>query len=91
MNDAMRNTRLRGAGSVTATIVQHLCAFVDLAVGIAVARRALSQNRRRAFVISATGVRALARRYSFSRTMLESGAPEPTTATFSGTTSPRRS
>ena len=57
------------------------------AVGIAVARRALSRNRRRAFVISATGVRALARRYSFSRTMLESGAPVPTTATFSGTTS----
>jgi LacI family transcriptional regulator, gluconate utilization system Gnt-I transcriptional repressor len=57
------------------------------AVGVAVARRALSQNRRRAFVISANGVRALARRYSFSRTMLEGGAPEPAAATFSGTTS----
>jgi LacI family gluconate utilization system Gnt-I transcriptional repressor len=56
------------------------------AVGAAVARRALSQNRRRAFVISAAGVRALARRYSFSRTMLENGAPEPTAATLSGTT-----
>jgi LacI family gluconate utilization system Gnt-I transcriptional repressor len=56
------------------------------AVGVAVARRALSQNRRRAFVISATGVRALARRHSFSRTMLENGAPEPSAATLSGTT-----
>ena len=56
------------------------------AVGVAVARRALSQNRRRAFVISASGVRALARRHSFARTMRESGAPEPGAAIFGGTT-----
>jgi len=56
------------------------------AVGVAVARHALSQNRRRAFVISAKGVRALARRNSFSRAMVESGAPEPLTATFAGMT-----
>jgi len=55
-------------------------------VGVAVARRALSQNRRCAFVVSANGARALARRNGFSLTMLQGGAPEPTTATFSGTT-----
>src|SRR5271170_5335588 len=55
-------------------------------VGIAVAHHAMKQRRRRAFIISATGVRALARRYSFSRTMLESGAAEPATATFQGQT-----
>jgi LacI family gluconate utilization system Gnt-I transcriptional repressor len=56
------------------------------AVGVAVARHALSRGRRRVLIISATGVRALARRYSFSRTMLESGAPEPIAATFAGQT-----
>jgi LacI family transcriptional regulator, gluconate utilization system Gnt-I transcriptional repressor len=56
------------------------------AVGVAVARRALSQNRRHAFVISATGARAHARRLSFSRTMLEGKAPEPAAATFTGMT-----
>jgi LacI family gluconate utilization system Gnt-I transcriptional repressor len=56
------------------------------AVGVAVARHALARGRRRAFMISATGVRALARRYGFSRTMLAGGAPEPVTATFVGAT-----
>jgi LacI family gluconate utilization system Gnt-I transcriptional repressor len=55
-------------------------------VGIAVARRALDTGRRRAFVISASGVRALARRTSFSRTMLDAGAPDPSAATFVGST-----
>ncbi len=56
------------------------------AVGVAVARHALERGRRRAFVISATGVRALARRYGFSRTMMQGGAPEPAAATFVGGT-----
>jgi len=56
------------------------------AVGVAVARHALARGRRRAFMISATGVRALARRYGFSRTMLAEGAPEPVAATFVGAT-----
>jgi LacI family transcriptional regulator, gluconate utilization system Gnt-I transcriptional repressor len=56
------------------------------AIGKAVARHTLALGRRRAFVISASGVRALARRDSFSRAMLASGAPEPIVATFSGTT-----
>ena len=55
-------------------------------VGVAVARHALARGRRRAFMISATGVRALARRYGFSRTMLAEGAPEPVAATFVGAT-----
>ena len=56
------------------------------AVGVAVAHRALSQNRRRALVISATGTRALARRRSFTRTMLDGGAPEPATVAGGVTT-----
>ena len=56
------------------------------AIGKAVARHALTLGRRQAFVISASGVRALARRDSFSRAMLASGAPPPIVATFSGTT-----
>ena len=55
-------------------------------VGVAVARHALARGRRRVFMISATGVRALARRYGFSRTMMAGGAPEPVTATFVGPT-----
>jgi LacI family gluconate utilization system Gnt-I transcriptional repressor len=56
------------------------------AIGKAVARHALALGRRQAFVISASGVRALARRDSFSRAMLAGGALEPFVATFSGTT-----
>jgi len=55
-------------------------------VGVAIARRALEWGRRRSFVISATGPRALARRTSFARTMVEAGAPDPSTATFAGPT-----
>jgi LacI family gluconate utilization system Gnt-I transcriptional repressor len=56
------------------------------AIGRAVARHVLALGRRQAFVISASGVRALARRDSFSRAMRENGAPEPVVASFSGTT-----
>ena len=63
--------------------------FSHEAVGKVVARHVLSRNRRRAFVVSATGMRALARRYSFSRAMLEGGAPEPEVATFDGPTTYR--
>jgi LacI family gluconate utilization system Gnt-I transcriptional repressor len=69
-----------------ATPIDLVVGLSHKAVGVAVARRALSQNRRRAFVISATGVRALARRDSFSGAMLESGAPEPSAAMFASTT-----
>ena len=60
--------------------------FSHEAVGVAVARHALAGGRRRALVISATGMRALARRYGFSRTFLDEGAPEPVTLTFPGST-----
>jgi LacI family transcriptional regulator, gluconate utilization system Gnt-I transcriptional repressor len=56
------------------------------AIGRAVARHALALGRRDSLVISASGVRARARRDSFSRTMLEGGAPEPIVASFAGTT-----
>jgi LacI family gluconate utilization system Gnt-I transcriptional repressor len=58
--------------------------FSHEAVGATVAQRALALGRRQALVVSASGVRALARRDSFARTMLEGGAHEPVVATFSG-------
>lgn len=58
--------------------------FSHSAVGIAVAHRALALGRRQALIVSARGSRALARRYSFARTLLEHGAPEPRVTTFSG-------
>ena len=63
--------------------------FSHDAVGAEVARHVLSHGRRRAFVVSATGMRALARRYSFSRAMLQGGAPEPAVSTFDGPTTYR--
>jgi LacI family transcriptional regulator, gluconate utilization system Gnt-I transcriptional repressor len=56
------------------------------AVGVAVARHVLASGRKRAFLISAAGVRALARRHGFSRTMMAGGAPEPKAATVVGPT-----
>jgi LacI family gluconate utilization system Gnt-I transcriptional repressor len=67
--------------------VDLVVGFSHAAVGVAVARRALSQHRRRALVISATGKRALTRLHSFSRTMEEGGAPRPVPATFGASTS----
>lgn len=63
--------------------------FSHEAVGREIARHALATGRRRAFVVSATGVRALARRYGFAREMMEQGAPEPAVATFEGPTTYR--
>jgi LacI family transcriptional regulator, gluconate utilization system Gnt-I transcriptional repressor len=56
------------------------------AVGRAVARHALKTGRRRTLIITATGARALARRNSFTRAMRAGGAPEPTVASFSAST-----
>jgi LacI family gluconate utilization system Gnt-I transcriptional repressor len=91
--DAAARNQLRATGIPTIETWDLPADPIDLvvglsheAVGVAVARHALARGRRRAFVISATGVRALARRYGFSRTMLESGAPEPATTTFIGAT-----
>jgi LacI family transcriptional regulator, gluconate utilization system Gnt-I transcriptional repressor len=56
------------------------------AIGEAVAHHALKQGRRRALVVTATGLRALARRQSFSRAMIAGGAREPLTISFSGPT-----
>jgi LacI family gluconate utilization system Gnt-I transcriptional repressor len=56
------------------------------AIGEAVARHALKQGRRRALIVSATGLRAVVRRESFSRTMIAGGAREPATMNFSGPT-----
>ena len=91
--DTAARRQLRGTGITTIETWDLPADPIDLvvglsheAVGVAVARHALARGRRRAFVISASGVRALARRYGFSRTMLEGGAPEPAIATFVGAT-----
>src|SRR6185437_16653001 len=58
--------------------------FSHEAVGRAVAAHALDIGRRRALVISASGVRARARCSGFSRAMLDHGAPEPVVAFYDG-------
>lgn len=63
--------------------------FSHEAVGRAVALHALKTGRRRAFVASASGVRALARRYGFAKAMMEGGAPEPVVAAFATPTTYR--
>jgi LacI family gluconate utilization system Gnt-I transcriptional repressor len=60
--------------------------FSHEAVGTALGQRALALGRQRALVLSATGIRALARRDSFARTMLAGGAHEPVVATLTGPT-----
>ena len=55
-------------------------------VGTAIARYVLERGRRKAFVISASGPRAVARRTSFTKTMVEAGARNPSSATFSHST-----
>jgi LacI family transcriptional regulator, gluconate utilization system Gnt-I transcriptional repressor len=91
--DGTARKQLKATGITTIETWDLPANPIDLVVGVshesigkAVARHALAQGRRHAFVISAVGVRALARRYSFSRAMLENGAPEPAVATFTGTT-----
>lgn len=63
--------------------------FSHEAVGRAIAMHALKSGRRRAFVASASGVRALARRYGFAKAMMEGGAQEPAVAAFATPTTYR--
>jgi LacI family gluconate utilization system Gnt-I transcriptional repressor len=93
MLDAASRKQLKATGIPTIETwdlpkdpIDLVVGFSHDAVGDAVARRALALGRRRALVVSATGVRALARRDSFTRTMLEGGAHEPVVATFTGPT-----
>lgn len=69
--------------------VDLVVGFSHESVGRAVAVHALKTGRRRAFVASATGMRALARRYGFAKAMLEGGAPEPVVAALAGATTYR--
>jgi LacI family transcriptional regulator, gluconate utilization system Gnt-I transcriptional repressor len=91
MLDAAARRQLKATGTPTIETwdlpddpIDLVVGFSHQAVGVAVARRALALGRRQALVVSATGVRALARRYSFARTMLENGAFEPAVSTFTG-------
>lgn len=93
MLDARTRTLLVSAGIPTIETWDLPQKPIDLVVGVsheaigaAVARHCLGRGRRHALVISATGVRALARRYGFSLAMLQAGAPEPAAATFNGST-----
>ncbi len=56
--------------------------FSHEAAGRAIAEHAIKHSRRRAFVLSGSGTRALARRHSFVSTMVANGAPEPVVVTF---------
>ena len=91
-------TRRRLKGSEIATIetwdlpaepIDLVVGFSHEAVGRAIALHALKSGRRRAFVASASGVRALARRYGFAKAMMEGGAPEPVVAAFASPTTYR--
>jgi LacI family transcriptional regulator, gluconate utilization system Gnt-I transcriptional repressor len=91
--DGTARNQIKATGITTIETWDLPTTPIDLVVGVSheaigrsVARHALARGRRQAFIISAVGVRALARRSSFSRTMLESGAPAPHVATFTGTT-----
>jgi LacI family transcriptional regulator, gluconate utilization system Gnt-I transcriptional repressor len=92
--DGTTRQQLKATGITTIETWDLPSNRIDLVVGISheaigksVAHHVLARGRRHAFVISATGVRALSRRYSFSRAMLEHGAPEPAVTMFAGTTS----
>ena len=63
--------------------------FSHDAVGRAIAAHALDRDRRRAFVVSASGVRARARCNGFTQAMRKQGAPEPVVAFFGGVTTYR--
>lgn len=92
--DAAARKQLRATGIATIETwdlpsdpIDLVVGFSHQAVGVAVAQRALALKRRAGLVLSATGVRALARRYSFARTLLEAGASEPAVVTCEGPTS----
>jgi LacI family transcriptional regulator, gluconate utilization system Gnt-I transcriptional repressor len=78
-----------GTWDLPAEPIDLVVGFSHEAVGRAVAVYALKTGRRRAFVASASGVRALARRYGFAKAMMEGGAAEPTAAAFATPTTYR--
>jgi len=91
--DESARLRLRQAGLTTIETWDIPADPIDLVVGVshrkigtAIARYVLERGRRKAFVISASGPRAIARRTSFSKAMVESGAANPSSATFSNST-----
>lgn len=91
--DESARQKLKHAGITTIETWDMPKDPIDLVVGVshhkigtAIARYVLERDRRKAFVISAGGPRAIARRTSFSKVMVESGASTPSSATFSHTT-----
>lgn len=88
--DESARQRLQQTGITTIETWDMPAHPIDLVVGVshskvgtAIARYVLERGRRKAFVISASGPRAIARRTSFTKTMVESGAANPSSATFS--------
>lgn len=64
--------------------------FSHLDVGYAVGRYVIQRGYQRPFLITASGVRALSRRFGFSRAMLEHGRPEPPFVAFDAPTTVRQ-
>jgi LacI family transcriptional regulator, gluconate utilization system Gnt-I transcriptional repressor len=60
--------------------------FSHEAVGRAIGEHVVRSGRRQTFIVSAGGVRALARRYGLSQVLLEHAFPEPVITTFPGIT-----
>jgi LacI family gluconate utilization system Gnt-I transcriptional repressor len=67
--------------------IDMVVGFSHEAVGRAVGVHAAKTGRRKVLAVSAGGIRALARRYGFSKVLLEHGFPEPTVISFPTSTS----
>jgi len=66
--------------------IDMVVGFSHEAAGRAVGEHVFSTGRRRVLIISAGGVRALARRYGLARVLMEHGQPEPVVATYPAVT-----
>lgn len=62
--------------------IDMVVGFSHEAVGRALGLHVVKSGRRKVLVVSAGGIRALARRYGFAKVLLEHGLPEPTVTTF---------
>ncbi len=89
------NTRMKLKASGIPTIetwdlpqdpIDMAVGFSHEAVGRAIGEHILRGGGRRVFIVSAGGVRALARRYGVTKMLVENGVPEPAIATFPGIT-----
>ncbi len=66
--------------------IDMVVGFSHEAVGRAVGMHATKTGRRKVLVVSAAGVRAVARRHGFAKVLLEQGFPEPSVTSFAAST-----